>query len=1236
MTLMIRSKSQRSSLRKIVRHVRKPQLLQLLKLEDRSVPATINGTVFNDINGDGTIISGEPGIGGATVYLDNNANGILDTGMASFGSTDVPKAIPTSSPTPTTSVITVAGAGTIADINVTVDITHSYDGDMEITLVSPGGTRIGLALDNGSGGDNYSITTFDDEAATSIVSGTAPFNGSYQPEQPLSILDGSSQTGTWTLEVLDDVSGDGGNINAWSLTISTGATEPSMITPDSGNYSFTGLPANTYTVRQVPFSGFAVTTPATGKYTPTLTAADTFTGNFGNRRPPAAAYGTVFNDLDTDGVIDPGENGQANITLYDDINNNGVLDSATTTKNSTNVPVAISATGTPTVTSTLTTSGLGSIVDIDVSLSISHTYDEDLDIFLISPSGAKLELSTDNGGSSDDYQGTIFDDEAAVSITAGTAPFTGSFRPEGTLASLDGSSANGTWTLQVTDDVSSDGGSLTAWGLTITFASEALAVSNAKGDYYFSGLPAGTHRIRQLAPPAGQSQTFPLSNGAQVVTLAANDGVAGLHFGNRLAPASFTGIAFDDANKNKTQDGGEGPLSNITVFLDTDQDGVLDGGEKSTTTDGSGVYTFSNVTPGLNYFLAAVVPGGATLTAPIRNGLQVLPPVNASKSNGDDNETTVAIDPGNPSRLMTGYNSSAGVSISFSTDAGNTWNARGLPGGGDNVGAQCCDANTTWDKFGNLWMVTLTDNITTLLSRSTDGGATFQIVQDFGSSDHPSIAVGPSATAGQQTLAFQDNNGGGCRVAIMQINAAGVIGSPTVSLAPDSNTGISGNFGDIAIGPFGQVAVTYVNASSGQGPDNCYFNIDPDGSGPQPFGPRSVITATNIGGFDFLPPQPQRSVDSEPDLAWATNGANSGRLYLLYTDEVVDEGSDSEIFIRYSDNSGSTWSPRIRINDDATTNSQFLGRLAMEQTTGNLAASFYDARDSITNTKVHYYASASFDGGMTWAPNAKLSTGQSDETSGSGFDFGDYNDIDYVQGRFVTSWGDNSNSTGDNPNGTSGQDVYIGRVDVANNVKNHYVAGAVAGKSYTGLDFGFYGVISAPAVSNIVVNDGNAQRSRLTKVVVNFSSAVSLSSFTGVGQVYFERTGIPTNSLGTIGTMVDTSNGLLITQDTGTSITLRFQSPLVSAGVEHGSLADGRWQLNVLPASYASPNGPGDTQLRRLFGNFDNDTTVDGSDFGFFPPFGSQADNPFDWDDSGDIGGVDFGEFGNRFGITLL
>jgi subtilisin-like proprotein convertase family protein len=130
---------------------------------------------------------------------------------------------------------------------------------------------------------------------------------------------------------------------------------------------------------------------------------------------------------------------------------------------------------------TLNVSGLaGPITDLNVSLSILHDFDEDLDVFLISPGGVvTVELFSDVGGTDDNFIGTTLDDEAATAITAGAAPFTGSFRPAGLLSDFDGLDPNGIWTLRIVDDDALISGTLEAW--TLCFQQTLTALIDTQG-----------------------------------------------------------------------------------------------------------------------------------------------------------------------------------------------------------------------------------------------------------------------------------------------------------------------------------------------------------------------------------------------------------------------------------------------------------------------------------------------------------------------------------------------------------------------------------------------------------------------------------------------------------------------------------------------------------------------------------------------------------------------------------
>ncbi len=125
----------------------------------------------------------------------------------------------------------------------------------------------------------------------------------------------------------------------------------------------------------------------------------------------------------------------------------------------------------------LTVPTVGRVADITASVTLTHTYVGDLVITLTSPSGKVITLFNRRGGSGDNLTGTTFDDAAATAITAGRAPYSGSFRPEQALSGFDGLAANGTWTLTVTDRAGGDVGTVTRFTVGIVFASGGQSVT---------------------------------------------------------------------------------------------------------------------------------------------------------------------------------------------------------------------------------------------------------------------------------------------------------------------------------------------------------------------------------------------------------------------------------------------------------------------------------------------------------------------------------------------------------------------------------------------------------------------------------------------------------------------------------------------------------------------------------------------------------------------------------------
>ncbi len=260
-------------------------------------PGVISGTVFRDDDADGVRDGGEPGLAGWTVYRDTNNNGVLNLPTTTtFNSVDAPKAI--GSPGTTYSDLVISGlAGTITDINVTLNVTHPYDGELFLTLLSPNNTPIILSNYLGGSGDNFTNTTFDDEAATLISNGSAPFTGSFKPYFNLSQLNGRDPNGNWRLRMDDSTAGNAGALLNWSLQITYGVAESSTVTDADGNYSFYGLADATYHIREVNQAGFTQTAPASGVHDVLIAGGQSIVDrNFGNRAAATVANASTLED----------------------------------------------------------------------------------------------------------------------------------------------------------------------------------------------------------------------------------------------------------------------------------------------------------------------------------------------------------------------------------------------------------------------------------------------------------------------------------------------------------------------------------------------------------------------------------------------------------------------------------------------------------------------------------------------------------------------------------------------------------------------------------------------------------------------------------------------------------------------------------------------------------------------------------------------------------------------------
>ena len=156
-----------------------------------------------------------------------------------------PVAIPTG-PAVVTSTVTVSGAGPyLWDLNLQTFITHTFAADLDITIQSPAGTVVTLTTDNGSGNDDvFNGTVWDDQAnpggqvpyttnnglATDHAYVNLTLASPLVPEEAMGAFIGENPNGTWTITISDDLAGDGGSLNSWTLEVTTFPATPTSTT----------------------------------------------------------------------------------------------------------------------------------------------------------------------------------------------------------------------------------------------------------------------------------------------------------------------------------------------------------------------------------------------------------------------------------------------------------------------------------------------------------------------------------------------------------------------------------------------------------------------------------------------------------------------------------------------------------------------------------------------------------------------------------------------------------------------------------------------------------------------------------------------------------------------------------------------------------------------------------------------------------------------------------------------
>lgn len=414
-------------------------------------------------------------------------------------------------------------------IGVSLDLEHSYGGDLDIELICPDGTSVFIleypsgvgstnfgepwatgGVDGGGSSDitpgepytytfvnagpglqtlpqaagdfNYTYTTVpsQEDGETHTYTDSYFPEGEYLPEQSFANLVGCPLNGEWTIRITDNLGLDNGWLFEWSI-----AFNPLLFavlesfTPTFVNWGWENNPTIFYADQDSIAA--SPTNAGVGSYT--FWVEDDFgcvNDTTVNINILPSSHPDCFN-------CDQTYNQQEDVLICE--NEAAALD-VTSTEGGTEpvtfetFPVyAFGAGNHPPSNPYESTINVNSIVPIilddpltqiaSVCVDIETDWDADINIVLETPFGLQFELSTGNGGAGDNYTGTCFTPTAATPIQAGTPPFTGNFQPEGNWSLLTGTMINGDWTLRVSDAFGiNQMGLLNSWSITFNNINE--------------------------------------------------------------------------------------------------------------------------------------------------------------------------------------------------------------------------------------------------------------------------------------------------------------------------------------------------------------------------------------------------------------------------------------------------------------------------------------------------------------------------------------------------------------------------------------------------------------------------------------------------------------------------------------------------------------------------------------------------------------------------------------------
>lgn len=374
--------------------------------------------------------------------------------------------------------------------------------------------------------------------------------------------------------------------------------------------------------------------------------------------------------------------------------------------------------------------------------------------------------------------------------------------------------------------------------------------------------------------------------------------------------------------------------------------------------------------------------------------------VDVSNECGPQSETFITINTSSPQILAGGSNEIFRLPMRgyFSTDGGATWGGVDLPlptpktKSGLNFGS---DPTLAFDSSNNLFYGYIVvhfgggngiNGTEMAVARSVDGGRTYPSVTFFGFengsnhfNDKPMITADANVAS-----AYRDNVyiawdaaaggsiGGGVRLA-RSTNHGATFSTTRIDdpSGPGQSIGASPT-----VGPNGEVYVAWNDYKA----NAIVFNRSFDGG--QTFDVPTTVSTKTTPFAVSIPAESFRGALVYPSLdVDRSSGPHRGRIYCSWMDMTSRRVTD--IFLSYSDNTGSTWSTPIPVADQLSILvDRFNHWMSVDAVTGDVNVAFYDTRNDTTGFRYEtdYYLAKSTNGGVSFpAADVRVSTVSSNE-----------------------------------------------------------------------------------------------------------------------------------------------------------------------------------------------------------------------------------------------------------------